>query len=1001
MRRLFTVLLFCCFSFGGVLAQAQTAGEKGYVKGVLLQTFSEEIKLQQTLKKYLEDENQKPFQEAMQAFRHGRGGPGGLPAWIKGAKQWYIDNTGINNFMNVASFSSVVPAEGVERYNMVTLFGKNLQGTKSVTFNGVKGSLSIVESTRMQVIAPNVTGKVRIVAWTPQGEAVWNDYLVSKEAPPPDWKPQPTPPPVVEKPTPPAIITKNALGNPEYCFGAIGKGCGGFGDLKEDDKGVSRPGWLAAGCSEETNGKRTCWVAPGSIRHDNCCVKHPSGKHCGGPGKNPFNKNEPDKDWFSGVVNPAAESNHDGTCVSEWDDAFWDVKNGRAWAVDFVVKAPGNLTPAASPGNRYAAGEVIGSVDLCAPNGASISARHNLSFCCSGKGQKYWASGVEDWIICEPASGRMVQGVGGNGKREGTPPPDYDLMIAPDKPEFMAVDTILRRAYMLRSGAPVSKLYDGFDRWLLDRKTNHYQKALSLYKSSQSPVEGFATLSKEVLEKSFAFGNVSGIFDHLWASDKSRKAILAGDCEKRPLIDAYQRIFSRAPNGTGNGGECFTEYYQDAPGVLPPLDKLVRNIKKRHGLSTEMKIVAFEPKEGGVGTQVKLNGENLFSITEVIVGCSVENAKQNDSNCKKISVEKISEKEAHILIPKMNSKAPILFYNPIDGFVTSPGDFTAYPPPVIHAISPKGPRSGEMVELRGENLFHITNIQIAGVMHKLPEKKPAVDEGNLLPLRISQNSNDGEIQVTTKGGVATVALKLNRNPPSISRISPSSALPGVTVSIYGKSLEGVKSVMFGKTEVDVLENPTTDTVRVQIPLVDPGRYDASVQAPYGVVAWENQFEVLESLELRAAREAKENKAMAEKKIAEETARKKAAEELALKKEQEALAKEQQIMARESARKKAEEEKGKQEAIRQQDRKQEEGLSQQDMGREVYPPSIPEEEAVRHEPSSHKEEQRPGCRGGAWSPTLQRCVDDGPQEEAAPPPTCERGSWSPTLRMCVE
>ena len=86
--------------------------------------------------------------------------------------------------------------------------------------------------------------------------------VVEKPKPPPPPVAQPTPPPQPPKAEP---ITKNALGNPELCFGAVGKACGGFGDLKDDETKATRPGWLAAGCSEEVNGMRRCWVVPGSI----------------------------------------------------------------------------------------------------------------------------------------------------------------------------------------------------------------------------------------------------------------------------------------------------------------------------------------------------------------------------------------------------------------------------------------------------------------------------------------------------------------------------------------------------------------------------------------------------------------------------------------------------------------------------------------------------------------------------------------------------------------
>ncbi|MBI5299738.1 MAG: IPT/TIG domain-containing protein, partial [Deltaproteobacteria bacterium] len=330
--------------------------------------------------------------------------------------------------------TSIYPAGGIEKNNQISIFGINLQNAKEVTFNGTKGSINASSADQIRVITPNIDGTTKIVVTTPQGSAVWENYVLFKTKPPPEWKP--SPPPVAEKPKvtpPPQEITRNALGDPELCFGAVGKGCGGFDDLKEGEKKETHPLWFTAGCSVEVGGMRRCWVVPGSIKHDNCCVKHPSGKQCGGPGRNPFNRNEPDKDWITGQINKAGEFNHDNNCVQEWDDAVWDVKNGRGWEVDFPAHTPANLTPSVSPEGRYGGGEVTASVNLCASNGSSISARHSTAFCCSRNAKKYWAVGVEDWLICEPkTAGRSTQRVA--SKQKGTPPPKLDMTKPPSKP---------------------------------------------------------------------------------------------------------------------------------------------------------------------------------------------------------------------------------------------------------------------------------------------------------------------------------------------------------------------------------------------------------------------------------------------------------------------------------------------------------------------------------------------------------------------------------------
>ncbi|MDO8494427.1 MAG: IPT/TIG domain-containing protein, partial [Deltaproteobacteria bacterium] len=118
-----------------------------------------------------------------------------------------------------------------------------------------------------------------VIACSGNGARATSGNMFSFIAPKPTSTPasqpiaQPTPPPAPEK------ITKNAAGETEYCFGAVGKGCGGFGQLKGEEASGNTA--ITAGCSGEANGQRNCWVVPGSIKHDNCCVKNPYGKWCG------------------------------------------------------------------------------------------------------------------------------------------------------------------------------------------------------------------------------------------------------------------------------------------------------------------------------------------------------------------------------------------------------------------------------------------------------------------------------------------------------------------------------------------------------------------------------------------------------------------------------------------------------------------------------------------------------------------------------------------------
>ena len=75
--------------------------EKQIAKQALLKVFEEEIKKYPALKDFLMDESKKAFQHALadlQAKRDG-GGLNGVTSWIKKGKDWYLNATGINDFM--------------------------------------------------------------------------------------------------------------------------------------------------------------------------------------------------------------------------------------------------------------------------------------------------------------------------------------------------------------------------------------------------------------------------------------------------------------------------------------------------------------------------------------------------------------------------------------------------------------------------------------------------------------------------------------------------------------------------------------------------------------------------------------------------------------------------------------------------------------------------------------------------------------------------------------
>lgn len=233
---------------------------------------------------------------------------------------------------------------------------------------------------QLNITSPTDAGDYFLAVFGKYGRSQAVTFRVAAKPPPPK------PAPEAEK------VTVNSQGHPEYCFGAVGNGCGGFGE--NAGEASTRPAWLGAGCHGiKGDGTRDCWVAQGSIMHDNCCIVYPYGQNCGGK-------------YADG--SKASLVKHDGHCVKEWADAMWDVAHGHAWLENFKAKEPADITPISSA--RYGVGETPESARLCAPDKTNITDRspNDALYCCAKVGQRYWAATptvppiIENWITCGP-----------------------------------------------------------------------------------------------------------------------------------------------------------------------------------------------------------------------------------------------------------------------------------------------------------------------------------------------------------------------------------------------------------------------------------------------------------------------------------------------------------------------------------------------------------------------------------------------------------------------
>jgi hypothetical protein len=187
-----------------------------------------------------------------------------------------------------------------------------------------------------------------------------------------------------------SIFDANEVNKRTRCFGAQGANCNAleasFGNAK-------------AGRTALPNGHYAIWISVGSIKHDNCCQAFPNGKMCGGaPDATPEQKKAATDFYKDG----------DNHCVWEWDKAFWNASDGRAWTEEFDPNRVPDLRLVNNPrqarartGALLVAYETAETRRFSAPRGQALDVGDE-SFCASGRAKGYEVPFTpKKWIVCE------------------------------------------------------------------------------------------------------------------------------------------------------------------------------------------------------------------------------------------------------------------------------------------------------------------------------------------------------------------------------------------------------------------------------------------------------------------------------------------------------------------------------------------------------------------------------------------------------------------------
>lgn len=373
-------------------------------------------------------------------------------------------------------------------------------------------------------------------------------------------------------------------------------------------------------------------------------------------------------------------------------------------------------------------------------------------------------------------------------------------------------------AEVARLGPPRLSIYNEF--WN-DLKSKHFQMAAELFDQKKGNLE---EMKQWFYKNKIQFYEETGLIANYWKLTQMSRG--GSGCWNEEIDKAYMEALGRKAYGFENAWECWPEFYLDEPYHLPPFDKLVANIEKRHGVSPRATLLDFEPKEGTEGTKVTITGKKMDRVQKVFFLCD---------HCTEAVIEKKSSGQIIVSAPKGDNTGPIFVVSSVVSGSKDP--FTYLFPPAIESVHSPWEWPGDSIKVYGKYLANVTSVTIGG--------KPASvirQENEMLIVNLPDDAQSGDLVLTNKTGSAKTWLNVKTTPPEISRIEPSSGFPGDTVHIYGKNFDKVKQVDFGGHKVPAAFHGS-NTLTAVVPDAEPGRCDVTAITGFAKGTWENQFDV--------------------------------------------------------------------------------------------------------------------------------------------------------------
>jgi hypothetical protein len=196
-------------------------------------------------------------------------------------------------------------------------------------------------------------------------------------------------------------------------------------------------------------------------------------------------------------------------------------------------------------------------------------------------------------------------------------------------------------------------------------------------------------------------------------------------------------------------------------------------------------LVTFSPQSSMVSNMIMITGTNLTRVKAIYFGTKKSDTLQIFSNS--------------LLYASVPADAGQYIYAvDIDNNLVndSVGPFTALPayPPIISGIDQNKGYNGSTVNISGGYFADVTSVTFGGV----DAAQFTVVGPNLIKATIGQGAT-GAIKVTTATGSVTYGSFAYQLPvPHILNFTPTTASPGITVTIRGNYFNDVNAVTFGR-----------------------------------------------------------------------------------------------------------------------------------------------------------------------------------------------------------